>query len=71
MYLVNTIEKRKIQTPMITMFVSFSDADIEKADRLEVWGTKFNESSEFTDDHCEFRLMNGDNVIAKRIVEGY
>jgi len=70
MYLVDTItEKNTIKRdPMITMFVSFPEADIDQADRLEVWGSSFNEGSE---DCCEYRLMKGKEAIATKRVNGY
>jgi hypothetical protein len=69
MYLVDTIAKDRIQSdPMVTMFVRFSDEDVAKADRLEIWGTSFNEGGS---DYCDYRLMDGDTVVVSRSVAGY
>lgn len=69
MYLVETVAKDDIRgNQFVEMFVTFSDEQIEMADRLEVWGTNFNEG---TEDYCEYRLMNGDTVIVNRRVAGY
>jgi len=45
----------------------FDEADIAKADRLEVWATSFNDAGEY----CEFRLMKGNEVLAKSTIRGY
>ena len=45
----------------------FKQEDIDKADRLEVWATSFQDSGEY----CEFRLMSGDEVIASSRIQGY
>lgn len=70
MYLVDTItDKNKIKRdPMVTMFVSFPEADVDRADRLEVWGSSFKDNG---DDCCEYRLMNDDKLVSKKIVRGY
>jgi hypothetical protein len=70
MYLVDTItDKKKIKRdPMITMFVSFPEAQVDEADRLEVWGSSFKDNG---DDCCEYRLMNGEKLVATRTMKGY
>lgn len=45
----------------------FDQGSLDKADRLEVWATSFNDAGEY----CEFRLMSGDTTIATSTVGGY
>lgn len=46
----------------------FSSEVAAKADRLEIWGSSFEDAGP---DFTEFRLMAGDVVIEKRRVLGY
>ena len=47
----------------------FTEADLEGAVRMEVWGTKFDNPGP---DYCEFRLFDADGAqIASRRVDGY
>ena len=45
----------------------FDPVILSHADRLEIWGTGFEDAGEY----CEFRLMKGDEVIATRTIQGY
>jgi len=45
----------------------FNEAHLSQADRLEVWATSMTDAGEY----CEFRLMKGDEIVAKRTVGGY
>ena len=70
MYLVDTItDKNAIKRdPMVTMFVSFPEEEVDKSDRLEIWGSSFKDNG---DDCCEYRLMKGKETLVKRTVKGY
>jgi len=69
---VNTIAQENINLPLVTMFVKFPVPLTERADRIEVWGTTFdNEGDNEGPDYCEFRLMKGNQILAKQIVNGY
>lgn len=45
----------------------FTQEELDKADRLEVWATSFDDRGEY----CDFNLMSGDTVISSKRVEGY
>jgi len=52
-----------------TQYAKFSRLLIEKAERIEWWGTSFSDPGA---DFNEFKLFDGnDKLIATRIVEGY
>jgi len=68
MYLIKTIAAKDIKSDtVVQMFNQFTDAEIDRADRLEVWGSSFNEQS----DKNDFRLMKDAQVIANFILNGY
>jgi hypothetical protein len=46
----------------------FTEDELAKADRLEVWATNFDDAG---GDYCDFRLMNGDKVIVSKQIQGY
>jgi hypothetical protein len=51
------------------MFPKFSDEEVAKATKMEVWGTTFDHPGA---DFCEFRLINEkDEIILKTRVDGY
>ena len=69
MHLVNTVKKDDILSdPLITMFAVPPKDKVEESDRLEVWGSDFDDEG---DDYCEYRLMNGTEVVWQRRIAGY
>lgn len=45
----------------------FDEDKVAQADRLEIWATNFEDNGEY----CDFRLMQGDTVIASKTIQGY
>lgn len=66
MYLVETIQDKKRMSG--GFLPTFKQEEIDKADRLEVWGSSFNEDG---GDYNIFKLMQGDTVVARKIISGY
>jgi len=67
MYLYQTItDKDKMQDGGMFMPV-FKQADIDKADRMEVWASSFKDAGE---DYNIFKLMLGNDTITERRMGG-
>jgi hypothetical protein len=70
MYLISTYDQemgRKIATCEV-FGPRFSDEEVDKSDKLEVWGTSFDDEG---DDYCEFRLLKENEIISTKRVDGY
>jgi len=46
----------------------FSSEQAEEADKLEVWGSSFNDPGP---DYCAFKLLKAGEVVAERTVGGF
>lgn len=70
MYLVQTYKKtmRETASSHPPFGPAFTDEQINQADKLEVWGSSFNDPG---DDFCEFRLMKNNKIIFSKRVDGF
>jgi hypothetical protein len=50
------------------LFPKFPDYLIEKATKMELWGSSFKDPGP---DFCEFRLFEGEELIGTKVVQGY
>jgi hypothetical protein len=77
MHLISTFKKQNdgcnvsigeiVQCPPFG-FPKFTLDEVKEAERLEVWGSSFNDPG---DDFCEFRVIKNNETILTKRVDGY
>jgi len=67
-YATHTTDMVKEGTQKPPFGPQFDAKDFEGADRMEVWASSFSDAG---DDYCEFRIMNGTEILKRKKVNGF